>query len=63
MKSQKLAEARQLLDEAIKEVDSTHSTWSECVTALHMAEINLRRAERNMRQCYNLVVEALNGDG
>ncbi len=63
MKSQKLAEARQLLDEAIKEVDNTHSTWSECVTALHMAEIGLRAAQKRMRQCYNLVVEALNGDG
>ncbi len=63
MMSEKLIAARHHLDQAIKKLDETHSTWSECVTSLHMAEINLRSAQRDMRQCYNAVADVLNGDG
>lgn len=59
---QKLREARRHLDEAIKEVESTSATWAESVTTLHMAEINLRSAQRRMRKCYDVLAEVLNGD-
>lgn len=63
MKSEKLIAARHHLDEAIKALDLAHGTWSEAVTTLHMAEINLRLAQRQLRQSYNVVAEVLNGDG
>ena len=61
MNTTKLSEARKQLDEAIQALDDTHRTWSECVTSLHMAELNLRSAQKKMRACYNSVLEALNG--
>lgn len=55
----RLLAAKQHLDEAIKDLDVAHSTWSECVTTLHMAELNLRRAQRQMQECYNVVADIL----
>ncbi len=62
MKSEKLALARISLDRAIKDVDMAQNTWSECVAAEHMAEINLRVAQRKMRESYNAMAEVLYGD-
>jgi exonuclease VII small subunit len=63
MRSQKLMDARKRLDDAISELDEAHITWAECVTSLHMAEINVRKAQKALRECYNSVAEVLNGDG
>jgi hypothetical protein len=63
VRSLQLMEARKLLDEAISELDTAHITWAECVTSLHMAEINVRKAQKALRECYNSVAEVLNGDG
>jgi hypothetical protein len=63
VKSERLRKARDHLDAAISELEGAHATWSECVTSLHMAEIALRKAQRQMRQSYSAVVEVLNGDG
>lgn len=63
MKSEKMALARQHLEAAIRHLDEAHSVWSECVTAMHMAEIKLRSAQKRVRQCYTTVTDALNGDG
>jgi exonuclease VII small subunit len=60
---EKLAEARDHLDEAIKGLDLAHRTWSEYVTSLHMAELNLQQAQQRIRRCYNAVLDVLNGDG
>ncbi len=62
MKSEKLKEARQHLDDAIKDLDAAHRTWSECVTSLHMAELSLKAGQRRLRDCYNVVVDVLNGE-
>jgi hypothetical protein len=62
MRTEKLIQARHALDEAIKNLDVAHASWSESVTSLHMAEINLRKAQRAMKDCYNTVVDVLNGD-
>ena len=63
MRSQQLMETRKRLDDAINQLDMAHITWAECVTSLHMAEINVRKAQKALRECYNAVAEVLNGDG
>ncbi len=62
MKSAKLKEARQHLDDAIGDLDAAHKVWGECVTALHMAELSLKATQRRLRDCYDAVVDVLNGE-
>ena len=55
-----LGEARDGLNKAITDVDNAQKTWSECVTSLHMAEIHLKNAQKNMRGAYGKLCDALN---
>lgn len=59
---ERLRDARNKLDDAMKASEVCHATWSECVTSLHMAELELRKAQKAMRWSYNAVVDVLNGD-
>lgn len=63
MDMRRLAEARLQLDEAILHLEGSLQTWSECVTSLHLAEVNLRLAQRQMRKSYDMVAEILSENG
>lgn len=63
MSTDKLKEARNHLEVALQSLDEAQNTWSECVTSLHLAEVNMRAAQRRMRQCYTVVADLLNGEG
>ncbi len=62
MKVEKLVEARKHCDEAMTSVDAAQNVWSECVTNLHLAELNLRKTQHHLRHCWVAVEDALNGD-
>lgn len=52
--------ARERLQVALVALEDSHKTWSECVTSLHMAELQLRTAQKNTRLAYDTLCEALN---
>lgn len=56
-----LKEARARLQDALNALETAHRTWGECVTALHMAELQLRTAQRDTRGAFDMLTEALNG--
>jgi exonuclease VII small subunit len=55
----KVQQARLHLEEAIKASEVAQATWSECFTSLHLAEINLKKAQRAMREAFNILSDAL----
>jgi hypothetical protein len=56
-----LAKAREQLRMAIIATEEAQRTWSECVTALHMAEISLKESQKHMHKSYDMLCDSLNG--
>lgn len=55
-----IAKARETLQTAIGSVKEAQTKWSEAVTELHMSELTLRKAQKEMREAYNGLCDALN---
>jgi exonuclease VII small subunit len=62
MRMDKVNEARRRLDDVIKALDETQSTWSEAVAAEHMAAVHMKEAQRRVRDALNALAVVLNGD-
>ena len=60
MGAELITTSRERLQAAITALEDAHKTWSERVTALHMAEISLRAAQKHMRHAYDVLCETLN---
>lgn len=60
MTNESMVNARQRLQDALLALEGAHMTWSESVTALHMADIQLKNAQKNTRIAYDALCEALN---
>jgi hypothetical protein len=56
----KLRIAQENLALAILTLDTAHSTWSECVTNMHKAELALRAANKHVRETFNIVADVIN---
>lgn len=54
--------AREKMEVAISHLEVAHRTWGECVSALHMAELQLKLSQKNMRQAYEVLCGTLNGE-
>ena len=54
-----LTQARKNLDDAIIALDAAYAVRTKAVADLHLAELNERKAQAKMRECYHIIAQAL----